>query len=329
MHNNPLDSFMRRWLVSSHRVVNGVYLRGKFPEGPLADDTTFFFDLRNNRYIHFGDLLFFIPLILFLAERYPVACLATGTHRALLDFFLPADHHAVVLLEEPPAEFLLPQKAPTFIITTPYLLVKTRYPDTHTVVGLGLLSAPTRIPYPQFLAQAFLHFVRLPDWTPEQLSEITMKWIEGLRERINKAAVDEDSALPSCCIWLSPYLGSGRFRDLFRSKQRMLIATASGMSLRDGATILVAGSATDPPISWGDIPVQDMRGQDIVRMVRLAGSVKVIQGLGFDGFWMHLFDILEKRYDVLFRGRFTQMGRDLHYQSVNRSFLQGSNRKYL
>ena len=310
-------------------MANGVYSLTNQPGFKLAQGDPVFFDFRDFRYIHFGDLLFFIPLLICLSRNFQVVCLATGSHKAILEFLLPIANYKIALLETPPWPAREWGGGRGMVITTPYLLSRAIYPPDFAIIGLGLVSAPIHQPFPEFLANAFLRFAEITEWPPEDISTLTAAWSQDIKKRIKHDAAKYDADLPEHCIWLAPYLGSGRFRDFLGAKQRALTKTAIEICQHEGGTLLLAGSSTDPPIQITRVPILDLRGNDIVRMLCLAGSTKVRQGIGFDGFWMHIFDILGKRFDVLFRGRYTQFARDLHYDSVNISFLRSGTRKYL
>ena len=327
--NNPLDSLLRKIRVARYEVANGVYCRGGTPALMLKADTPIFFDFRDSRYTHFGDLLFFVPLLLCLSRRFPVTCLATGQHKAILAFMLPVAHTPVALMEAPPPSLWNDRDRPALVVTTPYLLAGAAYPAHLAVVGLGMPSAPVGEPYPEFLASAFLRQVAVDEGSPGDIAATTLRWTGDLKRRIAHEAARLDRSLPDHCIWLAPYLGSGRFRDFLKTKQRRLLSTAEKMARREGATLILAGGRNDPPVRIHEASLLDMRGNDIVHMVCLAGSPRVRRGIGFDGFWMHVFDMLGKPFDVLFRGRLTPLGRDLHDRSVNVSFLKGGTRNYL
>ena len=329
MRNNPFNSLLRRYIVSRYEVANGVYSLTDQPGFKLAHGDPVFFDFRDFRYTHFGDLLFFVPLLICLSRNFQVVCLATGSHKAILEFLLPIANYKITLMEAPPWLVRVQGGGRGMVITTPYLLSRAIYPPDFTIIGLGLVSAPTHQPFPEFLANAFLRFAEVTEWPPEDISTLTAAWSQDIKKRIKHDAAKYDADLPEHCIWLAPYLGSGRFRDFLRTKQRALISAAIERSRGNGATIILAGGRNDPAIQIENANWLDMRGNDIVRMLCLAGSNKVSEGIGFDGFWMHIFDILGKRFDVLFRGRYTQFARDLHYDSVNISFLGSGARRYL
>ncbi len=330
MNNSPFNSLLRKALAWRFEVADGVYFRGNQAALSLTDRTTIVFDFRDARFVHFGDLLFFIPLLLCLSQKFTVMILAHEPHKALLDFTLANLNGLIRIMEAPPAPLWNDETLPIVVITTTYGLPLAGYPRHFAVVGLGMPRANIHEPYPEFRAHSFLRFTDVNNFTAEHLLALIHEWRYDLKQRVEQNAQTLESELPDRTLWLAPYLSSGRFRDLFKVKQRYLASAAIERSKKLEATIILVGGKDDllpPPMS--DTDFIDMRGRNVVQMIGLAGSSRVLQGIGFDGFWMHVFDLLEKPFDTLFRGRYTKSARALHYNSVNLSFLRSATRNYL
>jgi len=326
LRNGPFDSFRLRATAWRHRIANGLFARN--PVSPSALEASLargvIADFRATRYIHFGDLMFFFPLLLALAARAPVTCLATGEHYQFLKFLL-GDEPLIQVTDTLAGG----ADAPRLVITSPYSIGL----DPHAwagdhLYGVGLADEPVAERYPEYLANAFFRLTGLPYEGPQANRDRILGWCARVREKAIQHDTDACLALDAPVLWFAPYMGSGRFRDLFGCHKRAVIAHACAKAQSHGQSLLLAGGKNDPLITLERPPLIDMRGRAITEMMRLAASPQVREGVGFDGFWMHFFDILGKPFEVRFRGRFTRAARDLHYQSVNVSFNYSTERRY-
>lgn len=322
MNNSVISSLLIRLRVRKFRITNSLFHRANTQDaGPPDLQRGFLFDFTDPRYIHFGDLLFFIPLMLSLSDHFPVACIATGNHhRRLLEFLLAGTG----------IDILGPgQTRPgAHIVTNPYLLLNDYTGQGH-IYGLGTPDGPISLPYPIFLAMALATHLGLEFMSVALLQEKIASWSARIRLAL-QAGQEQQAPMPEQdAVFFSPYLGSGRFRDLINLKRRQLIASARSIAAKNRAKIIVVGGTYDPDLGLTDDNIIDMRGRDLMQMVYLAGSEKIIAGVGFDGFWMHFFDLIHKPYTVKFRGRLTPVAYQLHIDSVNVSFLSQGRRNYL
>jgi hypothetical protein len=326
MANGPLASWYLRRAARAFRIDNGLFFRPGESGSSLAElkKTGAIVDFCESRYIHFGDLLFFIPLLLILAEHAPLRCIAPGVYREFLSFLL-ADT-AKLSIHSPGDAPPMPDLCP--VITSPYVIGLA--PDRwrgHPLVGIGLAEEPVRGRYPEYLARIFLNFAGI-ETHPEEIQERIRVWCHAIREKTQSLSREFDAPLKTNTLWVAPYMGSGRFRDLLGRKKSAILLRAQSLAQQSGASILLAGGKTDPPVTFGGLDFIDNRRATITDALCLAASPKVVSGVGFDGFWMHFFDILGKPYEVLFRGRYTKALRQLHYQSVNLSFCYFTERTY-
>jgi hypothetical protein len=76
MYNSILGSLVRRLNLKKFHVEGSVYLRGEFDAVNFKDQIKYVIDLNSNKYIHLGDVLFFLPIIAFLSKLKPVVIVA-------------------------------------------------------------------------------------------------------------------------------------------------------------------------------------------------------------------------------------------------------------
>ncbi|MEY3201052.1 MAG: hypothetical protein RIR70_602 [Pseudomonadota bacterium] len=329
--NHPLSSLRLRAVIWRLRQRNGIYFRNlakrplplsKIIEGGVV------FDFRTSQYIHFGDLMFFFPLMFVLAARTRVSCIAAPIHQDFLAFLLEG-YPGISLIKAQPGNDEIRAGSHGLVITSPYLLgLNVQAWDGVPVIGVGLADEPVDERYPEYLAHACLDFCGVGITTGE-VRALTLDWCQAIRRKAEQHAANLDLGLGSENLWLAPYLGSGRFRDMFQCKKAGLLEYAGALAQKKRASIILAGSDSDPAVVLDDVQLIDKRGIKIVDAMCLAASPKILEGVGFDGFWMHFFDILGKPYAVRFRGRYTWAARQLHYQSINVSFCYFTERHYL
>jgi hypothetical protein len=255
-----------------------------------------------------------------LAKRFPVACASNGAHQKLLAFLLEGEG---IHLLGADSDF-----SNSHVVTSPYLLFNTYSGQGH-VVGVGMPDRPLAIPYPVWIASAFWEWAALPPVDADFFTGIIRNWAVRVTERVSVQRGENIFPHIEKGVFLCPFLGSGRFRDVLKLKQNKLIKRATIIAEKNNAKIILVGGSNDPHLDIKGDNYIDMRGQDLQSMMRLAGHPKIISGIGFDGFWMHCFDLLSKSYLVKFRGRFTKNAYNMHINSVNISFLTNGARKYM
>jgi hypothetical protein len=213
------------------------------------------------------------------------------------------------------------------VITSPYLVVKyLKFKIIENpVFGVGLAASIPDLPYPLYLARNFLQTIEKMDEYPSLIQEYN-DFINNFRSKNIDFSLINNLPIDIPAVFFSPYISSGKFRDIFKIKLRILIRIAESIFSR-GITVCLIGTRFDSPIVG--FSLVDLRGVDILTLLNYARSPNIIYGFGFDNFWMHYFDIIDKPYNVYFRGRFTNKAKSIHYQSINIAFNSKGCRAYL
>ena len=319
MNNNPFDSFINKIYVSKYKIRNCIYLYGREVIN-LNSSTVLIFDLSNDSYIHFGDILFYLPLILWLNKKnYNLKILCSEKN---IDFIrqLKIIHDDNLLTKNRLSEF-----EDYIVITTPYLLrdLKNKYSKSK-LMGLGMPTELINDRYPFFLSRVFCNYFNI-QFESSDCFVLYEKW----KSEYVKSIFLPENLIRNRYIVVSPYLGSGRFRDPFHRKKRRILKKAVELSTLHNCKIIIIGSNDDPRIKMINLNYIDFRGHSLRECINLIFDNNCIMGIGFDGIWMHYFDILSKDYLVCFRGRFKSLGKLIHINSINISFLFNKMREYI
>lgn len=310
--NNPVKSFFIRAKLSSYRIGDGLYF---FPKGNIKllgtnQFDNFVFDLTSDDYVHLGDAFFFLPLIAYIATYTKVTVKVSGIKK---EIFQAITHKNMNISYE------VKEKVSALTISSPYLLpnyINRQVP----FLGIGFFGNPTHKPYPLVIIESFLNFTG-DSYDSNELLKFYESYLDELRSLFVSNKKDELVSKQDKYILVSPHIYSGRFRDLLNFKQKKIIRFSVDQSKQSNVKLLLVGGIKDSYIDLGD-HFLDMRGHDIVAVMRFVASDSVLMGIGFDNFWMHFFDIIKKPYFVTFRGRFTKAARDIHYSSINVSFIR-------
>ncbi len=320
MVNNPLISLYIRLKIRRLKVCDAIYyVANNTSRVEVLFDKGVCFDFSNSKYIHLGDILFYIPLILYFQRIGKVYVVCNKVHRAILMYFFSEPRNRLQFIEE-----VLPG---IVVITSPYLLIKylKNNAKDNIVFGVGLAHLVPDLPYPLYLVRNFLQSIGKIDEYPILVREYNL-FINIFRSKKSELLLLPNLPTHIPVVFFSPYISSGKFRDIFNIKFKVLIRIAESI-VSKGVTVCLLGTRVDPPVVG--FYLTDLRGVDILTLLKYARLPNVIYGFGFDNFWMHYFDIIDKRYDVYFRGRFTYKAKLLHYQSINIAFKSNGHRDYL
>ncbi len=308
MSNSVIESFHKRLKLKSLHFSGCLYIRGNFDCEKFKNQGRFIIDLSSRDYIHLGDVLFFMPLIFFLSSLKPVVIIAPSYKFDILKCFLPGISNLTAAFD------YVNVSLDEFVLTQPYAIDDV--PGGRVVIGLGNTVILPDSPYPFYLLREFCEFI-------------------GYDYEIAHNAYKEHvrlcfPAVSNCDtkrLFVSPFIASGRFRDLFGIKKRAIIEYAGKMHREHGFEVFLFGSRGDN-VRIG-FPYVDIRGMPIEELIDLVRSGHFVFGIGFDNFWMHVADFFGVEYLVMFRGRFSRFGRLLHFSSVNVSFYKTMKRFYL
>lgn len=280
----------------------------------ISNESKVIFDLSDEKFVHLGDALFFIPLIILLSKRCNTYILAP---KSKMDFYsgLLADVNAEILWDR---NILIENY--DVLITVPYcLLSKKQFVNSSLSVGLGHSKLLSNIPYPVYLACQFNLFFFKKTFISDIESEY-FSWTAKFR-KFNEDSFNHNPKLVNLSAGkyfiVSPFIGSGKFRDFFNFQCDKILSCAE-LFKSFGYTPILVGSDKDKLIV--DPDWIDLRGYPLDLIVATVSHNNVEFGIGFDNFWMHYFELNGKKYLTKFRGRFITRNRDIHLFSVNKSF---------
>jgi hypothetical protein len=323
MNNNPFHSLFLRVKSLIFLRHNGLYIFNKYKiDINLALRKNIYFDFSNPKYIHFGDMLFFIPLISWLSKNKKIVILVDKERFFFANFIF--NQIAIVNIFNNATKL----KDGSVLVTSPYNLFN--YHSYHLcIVGLGCAYSSTTLKYPLFFAHNFVNNFASLEIDLAEIEDSFFHWRALFKRRLSSQLNSLPSDYPSKILWLCPYIASGKFRDLFKSKLRKLIFFAVKEAFLLNTPLALIGGALDKNLDINGANYYDFRGKSIVDMMHYAISDNVRLGFGFDNFWMHFFDLIGKPYLVLFRGRFLSYDNNIHLNSVNVSFLYAHKRIYI
>lgn len=325
-HNSIFGSIFRRYSIRHYERFNGLYewsivnseIKSNIYNSKIA------VDLSDHSFFHFGDILFFIPLILVLSKHANVDVLID---EGRLDFL------SALLNGIDPINILVNKKNKKLnydlLVTSSYKLLDFKNHNVGRVIGLGNLRKPTSLKYPLYFAKVCLRdYLGLSIMNEEIEAEI-LAWRVKLKSYFVKKSLDDCYNVSESVILFAPFVASGKFRDFLGFKLRSLVSFAIDLSSKHRAVLFLVGGRADKSVAINVDGAVDKRGESLIALMTFAASDKVICGIGFDNFWMHYFDILGKDYYVMFRGRYSKKGNLLHFKSVNLSFKYDGERQYI
>ena len=266
---------------------------------PKLDSGRLFVDLSDST-THLGDRLFFLPLLLALAESRRGVCLShqdRWTNPLIVNLLggapLPvgkADANDLVVFPKPS-----------------YVNFRGVYQDA-VLVDFTDRSAAQKIS--QQLVDSMSRTCKLNLCTTSALLALL--------------DLDPDQLLASDgkYILFSNYINSGRFRKYFVDESRLL--NECRRLKQNGVKIVHVGSAEDLAADDAEYPFVDidLRGKiDVARLVKLARCPQVLGAVTYDNFLMHLMGLYHKQATVLFRGRFSRANYNHHMRYINNTFF--------
>ncbi len=323
MYNNPLKSIWIRLKLFQYRQANSLFVKPPKLDLRCSYRNRFFFDFSDDKYTHLGDILFYLPLILFLQKKkeFYVAVQINPVRESFMNFLLSSLDSMVDLYV---IESALDLPSEGIIISSPYKLFDYKSSKL-CIVGLGNPHQVIDLKYPIYLANVFLsNFLHFDDNT-----ELVHDGFEVWRNNFCKALGNIRGSFKRDLLWVSPFIASGKFRDFLGRKKDAIIKFVKQKINADNLDFALIGSALDRSFTFESDARVDFRGRNLVELMILANSDSVKAGVGFDNFWMHFFDIIGKPYYVKFRGRFLKSQYDLHCKSINVSFLRSGARVYI
>lgn len=269
------------------------------------DHRAFYFEF-SDATTHFGDRLFFLPLILTLVKN--------GYTVRLSDQDFVTSELLMKIAGCNQLDSAGYQDGDVVIIPKPsYLRFMQRYPDcvlvdfTDNSVKQGITD------------QLVVSFQECFDLNFSLFPEFPV----CIGSSNTHSPLDEGGK-----YWLfSNYINSGRFRKLFVNENKLL---EQCKELRNqGYKIIHVGSKQDVQIDncLYDFVDIDLRGKiSIYQLIDLVCNESVIGAVTYDNFLMHLVGIYCKRAFVLFRGRFSKAQYEHHMNCVNNTFFVDASR---
>jgi len=260
--------------------------------------------LNNYEFMHFGDHLFFEPLVHALDNAgydvrvWPVTQMSLyfqlcGYKTADDDFLRSSD----VIISR--VEFLNAMLTPQ-LNNAMRLLFDTSYPYIHKPLccdliekTFQLINAELKPEYLRFEPSYPDTFNALPDWPADQQ-----------------------------VVLFNPYVDSGSFRPL-QAMRRKLVTLAEQFTRR-GYSIVLTGSANDAAQDQAsyDFVTHDMRGKTTVsNMFWICAQSNVVHNISFDTFQFHLCMLKRVKSFVTFRGRLLKRNADYILNSVLPPFV--------
>ena len=301
--NNPLKSLYRRITLYKYFNSNCIYTNIK--DFDILNYKEIIFDFSNEEYVHLGDFLFIIPLLKFFQKRNNCVLIIKQNHFSLIKKIAPE----LVQLKKKNIKI----KKNSLLVTNAYML--NDYKKNHCI-GLGLPSKEIRMPFPKYLLLQICKFMKIK-FNFKEYNKI----IKNMRTNATKnfQIINEQNKF----FIVSPFIGSGGFRDIMKIKQKKLLKIKNEYENKGYKSILIGSKKDYISKRFG----YDFRGNDLIKIMNIINSKNVKFGIGFDNFWMHYFDLIDKRYFTLFRGRFFKKISQIHYNSVNLSFARNRYRK--
>lgn len=304
--NNLFITLYKKILLFFYRLNDSIYTRKNFKFPNLNHNSKILFILNDSRYIHLGDFLFYLPLISVLSDKYYVRLIIDDNHKKIIGNFF--NSNLILNNEEKITDFSL-------IITHPYCFLDYQY---NNIIGLGLLNKRITSPYPEYLIKIFHNFFRL-NIPKKDFYEILYSFKQVFYSRHEDAPIIKKIKQNKKYIMFAPFLGSGRFRDFFNLKRKKMLRDTLFLSKEYKAEIILIGSKEDfLKESYNNFI--DLRGLDLDKVMNIAYNDNIIFGIGFDSFWMHFFNLIEKKYYVYQRRHFSSKSIDNHFNSIDISF---------
>lgn len=308
--NSLVRSFFKRLYIKKYFRCNAVY--SNLTKGfRLPTKSSICFYLGNSEFIHLGDFSFFLPSIYALSKKYNLYVYLDSNHQKILEFFFQ-DKIEIHPIKKPSdlSQFNL-------IITQPYLINEV---DSYKFLAIGLPSSLINVPYPQYILDKIHFFLNFKSFS-SSYSYYLKRISNNIHSDSSKIFLKKYNLNKSDkYIILSPFMGSGKFRDPFKILQKKIFSLLINLNNHNKYKVILVGSITDK-INF-KIPFQyhDFRGINIYDLMTLINNKQICFGIGFDNYWMHFFNIIEKQYFTIHRRHFTITAIKNHRHSINLSF---------
>jgi hypothetical protein len=271
----------------------------------------FVFDFSDSNFVHIGDQLFFIYTILTISKEKKVYVLGDNFCTSLWAYL-------GVFINKAEIDFPYTLVAPAYMYCTKgdYDLAKS--PLCKTLILYDFNDFNILIPLGEQILLFFLFICRKNE--------------KNVCEYEFKLPVQSKDYHPkSKFIIFNETINSGFFRKLFLvtdSFTKMLKIYHS-----KGYKVVLVGAINDYISNdRREFIDYDLRGRlTLLEIFSLFESEDCVSYLGYDNAFMHIACYLRKDSFILFRGRFSSKGRDLHYRSINVALCnnEGKHIRYL
>ena len=281
------------------------------------------FDLSCDKVIHFGDILFYIPVILFLIKNsnYEYKIICNQKSKSFLELFV--SEKMLKLLED------VTNIEYAKLISNQYGIYFSHYLFRCNLYGIGGFKYRLSKKYPVELGCIIIEILGLSDSLKNEFAYKYENILDNMKMKILKlrsANIISGSDENKCTYIVSPYINSGKFRKLFINfgKFKSVIDAYTALNMRG----CVVGGLSDKSDIFEYDNIEHKYYSEINEAIKFILDNDVKIGVGFDNVWMHIFDILEIPYIVLFRGKYGLINNYNHIESINVSFLRKNKKRY-
>lgn len=184
------------------------------------------------------------------------------------------------------------------------------------------ISHKKHIPYPFLLINSLLKHLKIKSLS----ANCYRKLLNEMRRNI---FINTNKLKPLFIkngIFISPHIRSGKFRNFLNSLDKQLEFKLKKSPHFFSLTKYLVSSNFDKKINFS-FKYQELKGMPLGKIIKSLIDNSFVYGIGYDNFWMHVFDLLEIKYYVFFRGRLTKNQREIHYNSINISFFNTKKKK--
>ena len=260
--------------------------------------------MNNFKYLHYGDILFYLPLIIYLKENFKIKIYASTQNINIISYLLKHYKNINIVTNQ----YIREPKSLTIVHPYEYLKYKKE-----NVIGLGLPVEYLNDFYPSYLIKSLERFLGYTYHKSEYHSILN----EIREHEVGNKKIGSSAKY----IFISPFMASGKFRDIINSKKKEIIKAAIDYAEKKNLEIILVGSNAEKLSSYKKYNIIDKRNDCILDSISLVRSTTMACGVGFDNFWMHYCNIIKKPYKVVFRGRFTKIPYINHTHFINTSFF--------
>jgi hypothetical protein len=305
--NNPFFSLLIKIFIFFYKKSDGFYTNSNNLNKHKIKRIIFLLD--DEKYFHLGDILFFLPPILYLLDldKFNIKIFIHKHHSGLINNF---KFNKKIFYTK---KYLY--KNNDVIISNPYMY-KNLYKKRKTLL-FGNYWNKIKIPYPKHLTMQICKSLNLK-FNEKKYKKNIYKLKINLKNHKNYF-LDKKTKY----FFLTPYLGSGKFRDIFNFKQKKIINFSKKL-IKKGFKPVLVGSKHDDNLNI-NYKIINLKGLSLKKIIKISFSKNIVCACGFDNFWMHFFDIMGKKYYTLFRGKLSKTNTYNHLNSINVSFNKKKN----